>query len=571
MEGLPPPRLSVAIYLQHSPKEASQYLSDQYPTSIRDFLKLAAQSDLNLDLSEPSTQNCAVLVLPRTYPFNTPLTVIRHDIETQFPHVPIHPKSRFRQRPPEVWRKQEEFDDGQTVGRVWQTIRAAEERASAQERQWAGMRSRNSGSSSASEDDEGGGVRPEGEKEREKEDDDVVDEHMSGAEPIEGSPEHGSVEEAAGEIHLVVATTAGHLAEIDETLPWDFRLWRRYAVSLNYLVRKKGTNCDDPSEADAELDNEIANLESLEREGGEELRRKLAEWKELVCGVAGADGTEMGSRGEREADIEARMQKWSDTKRESVAAAADSITSPTAEPEGRAIRAFDQDTWEPPDPEEDLLFPAIPPASTARIVAVPLPTDRDAGAEPSRDASFTVRSGAILWGQLHTVFAGSASASFDGKVPPPALSGGTILQHVLNYRAAARNGRWRVRRAYSNTGMQDNYAEPVQHFGYVVHHESIDPMEVLWRCVGKDLAPRQGYVDKACCFSLSLFSVSLFPWVLPFFLYPCSHRLQGHSALTWRPGHLKYWPLRLVVDMRARGSFASPRLRAQSYWSSRGG
>src|ERR1700733_7462272 len=101
MEGLPPPRLSVAIYLQHSPKEASQYLSDQYPPSIRDFLKLAAQSDLNLDLSEPSTQNCAVLVLPRTYPFNTPLTVIRHDIETQFPHVPIHPKSRFWQRPPE--------------------------------------------------------------------------------------------------------------------------------------------------------------------------------------------------------------------------------------------------------------------------------------------------------------------------------------------------------------------------------------------------------------------------------------------------------------------------------------
>jgi hypothetical protein len=170
------------------------------------------------------------------------------------------------------------------------------------------------------------------------------------------------------------------------------------------------------------------------------------------------------------------------------------------------IRTFDQDTWEPRDPEEDLLFPVIPPASAARIVAVPLPTDHDAGAEPYRDASFTVRSGAILWGQLHTVFAGSASASFDGKVPPPALSGGTILQHVLNYRAAARNGRWRVRRAYSNTGMQDDYAEPVQHFGYMAHHESIDPMEVLWRCAGKGWGLRQGYVDKACCFSLSLFS-----------------------------------------------------------------
>ena len=107
MEGLPLSRLSVVIYLQHSPKEASQYLNDQYPPSTRDFLKSTAQSDLDPGPSESSTQNYAVLALPRTYPFNTPLAVIRHDIETQFPHVPIHPKSRFRQRLSEVWRKQE--------------------------------------------------------------------------------------------------------------------------------------------------------------------------------------------------------------------------------------------------------------------------------------------------------------------------------------------------------------------------------------------------------------------------------------------------------------------------------
>jgi hypothetical protein len=508
MENSPPSRLSVAIHLQHSPKEASQYLSDQYPPSIRDFLESTAQSDLNPGHLSPAPKIALSLPYPRTYPSNTPLAAIRHDIETQFPHVPIHPKSRFRQRLSEVWSEPEEFDDRQTVGHAWQTIRAAEERAGAQERQWAEMGSRNSEwSSSAFEDDEDGGVRSKGKEEREKDDDVIVHEHMSGPEPVEGSAAHGNAEEAAGEIHLVVATTAGYLAEIDKTLPWGFRLWRRYAMSLNYLVRKKGTNFDEPSEADAELDNEIAEFESLEREGGEELRRKLAEWEEIVCDVASAYGTDMGSRGEREADIEARMQKWSNIKRESATAAAavaaDSTTSPTTEPKGRVVRAFDQDTWEPRDPEEDLLFPAIPPASAARIVAVPLPTDYDAGAESYRDASFTVRSGAVLWGQLHTVFAGSTSASFDGKVPPSALSGGTILQHVLNYRAAARNGRWRVRRAYSNTGMQDDYAKPVQHFGYVAHHESIDPMEVLWRCAGKDWGPRQRYVDKACCFSLS--------------------------------------------------------------------
>jgi len=97
----------------------------------------------------------------------------------------------------------------------------------------------------------------------------------------EGSTTHRSAEEAAGNIHLVVATTARYLAEMDKALLWDFQLWRRYAVSLNYLMRKKGTNFDDPSEADAELDNEIAEFESLEREDGEELRRKLANRRSL--------------------------------------------------------------------------------------------------------------------------------------------------------------------------------------------------------------------------------------------------------------------------------------------------
>jgi hypothetical protein len=531
MEDLPPSRLSVALHLQHSPKEASLYLSDQYPPSTRDFLESTAQSDLNPGPSEPNTQNHIVLVLPRTHPSNTPLATIRHDIEIQFPHVPIHPQSRFQQRLPEGWREPEEFDDGQTLGHAWQTIRAAEERAVVQERQWTEMGSRSLGwSSSASEDGDGGGARSEVKEEREKESESVVvvDEHMSGAESGEGSAAHGSAEEAAGEIHLVIATTAGYLAEVDEALPWDFRLWRRYVARLNYLMRKKGMDLDDSGEAGVELDNEIAKFESMERESGEGLRRKLAEWEELVCGATGAGRTEMGSRGEREVEIETRMQRWKNSKRESVAMAAvdDSTTSTTiTEPEGGVIRAFDQDTWEPPDPEEDLIFPAIPPASAARIVAIPLPINRDVEVELYRDASFTVRSGAILWGQLHTVFAGSISASFDSKVPPLALPGGTILQHVLNYRAAARNGRWRVRRAYSNTGMLDNYAEPVQHFGYVAHHESIEPMEVLWRCAGNDCGPREGYVDKASCFSLSLslsllllISVSLFPLVLPFFL-----------------------------------------------------
>jgi len=91
MEDLPPSCLSVAIHLQHSPKEASQYLSDQYPPSIRDFLESTAQSDLNPGPPEPRTQNYGVIALPGTYPSNTPLAAIRHDIETQFPHIPIHP------------------------------------------------------------------------------------------------------------------------------------------------------------------------------------------------------------------------------------------------------------------------------------------------------------------------------------------------------------------------------------------------------------------------------------------------------------------------------------------------
>src|SRR5205085_10530626 len=134
----------------------------------------------------------------------------RHHLESLFPHVPINPKSPFRQLLSEVFSQPEEFDDGQTVGHAWQTIRAAEERAGAQERQWVEMRSTSSGlSSSASERGGDGGVKSGG-----KEDDDVDDERVSEAEPVEGPAGHGNTEEPADEIHLVVDTTAGYLADM---------------------------------------------------------------------------------------------------------------------------------------------------------------------------------------------------------------------------------------------------------------------------------------------------------------------------------------------------------------------
>lgn len=61
------------------------------------------------------------------------------------------------------------------------------------------------------------------------------------------------------------------------------------------------------------------------------------------------------------------------------------------------------------------------------------------------------------------------------------LPGGTIKRFVYKYRSTGRNGKWKVRKAFGipNPG---NEGAPTEHFGWVVFHEDVDPVEVLNRC-----------------------------------------------------------------------------------------
>lgn len=99
--------------------------------------------------------------------------------------------------------------------------------------------------------------------------------------------------------------------------------------------------------------------------------------------------------------------------------------------------------------------------------------------------AFTVGSGVLLWGQMQTVIAGARGGGFDGDAGnvPGALPGGTITQRVYKYRCAARNGGWRVGRAYSNcNGFARGGSVADKRFGWVVYHGDVDPVGVVERC-----------------------------------------------------------------------------------------
>lgn len=104
-------------------------------------------------------------------------------------------------------------------------------------------------------------------------------------------------------------------------------------------------------------------------------------------------------------------------------------------------------------------------------------------------ASFTVNSGSLLWGQMIPLYTTLSNPNFTQNADhmPPALEGGTILQHRYSYRSAARNGRWRVRPFYERVRLSDagNFlADPDAEEllgGWIVHHEDSDPMQILDR------------------------------------------------------------------------------------------
>lgn len=75
------------------------------------------------------------------------------------------------------------------------------------------------------------------------------------------------------------------------------------------------------------------------------------------------------------------------------------------------------------------------------------------------------------------------------------------MQRVYSYRCAARIGKWKVRRAFSNyKGVLRGEGEANKLFGWVMCHEGFDALEVLERCSsitpGGGISNGNGRVDK---------------------------------------------------------------------------
>lgn len=159
---------------------------------------------------------------------------------------------------------------------------------------------------------------------------------------------------------------------------------------------------------------------------------------------------------------------------------------------------FRRPTAEKPKPMESRLAFDFPPAKE-KIVTKPLRSD--SGQLRLDSDGFTLRSDVLLWGQLHTVFAGSINRNLqkNAEAIPSMLPGGTIMRSILKYRSAARNGKWKVRRAFG-IPYPGNQGPPTEHFGWVVFHEDFDPVEVLNRCsritASGGISNRNTHIDK---------------------------------------------------------------------------
>lgn len=232
--------------------------------------------------------------------------------------------------------------------------------------------------------------------------------------------------------------------------------WRHYTYALKYLRGKKNS-VQEPNEL-AILESQIQEKETLANLWTQSATTKLSNWYELVHGH---------SQEIRETDIESRFRKWIKDRNEM-------LQRYRAEKRRKA-------------PTQSNSFS---PISTRPL------RDESGQINPDYDG-FTVRSGILLWGQLHTVFEGSRSEAFqrNAEFVPEMLPGGTIKQWRHTYRAAARKGRWNVRRAFTHLPRSRD-GNPTRHLGWVVGHEDIDPLELLMRCSSID-APDQALVGTA--------------------------------------------------------------------------
>ena len=318
-------------------------------------------------------------------------------------------------------------------------------------------------------------------------------------------------EDEDNRVYLCLTTTAHTLRDIFELRPergdgmvQSVLTWRRYVGGLRYLRHTKEKGKDAPDEKEEDPDKVREEYETMERTSAETVRRMFFDWDRLVRGVEQPRTvTEPGETVEaREQDIETRFRQYLLQKKELLAkiSANDSTALPDEQTSsnhrvysGHLIPGLDSVR----DVERRLEFD-FPPARE-KIAVKPLRT-KSGNLSPDSN-SFTIRSGVLLWGQLHTVFAGSISSTFqqNAQSVPRQLPGGTIKQSEMRYRSAARKGEWKVRKAF-DTPLLGTEEQPTAQFGWIIYHEAIDPLAAIDRCSRVGISNGNTHVDKVSPF-----------------------------------------------------------------------
>jgi hypothetical protein len=266
-------------------------------------------------------------------------------------------------------------------------------------------------------------------------------------------------------------------------------LWRFSMYALKYLRRPNA--CKVPR---GEYDEKnLEKMEELRKKSQGEVERLVRYWEEWVerreLGTAMAN---LMGEGIEEAYQEVRRRKWEivtewkkreeETTRDNKAA--DMIQTKNEDEngtQGQSKSHKEEPSIDRPRPSNSDSL--AKPSNT--IHSTPLRSSQ--GLLTKHSDGFTLTSGILMWSQLRPIYYGSTvpTTSLTGNAAstPPMLPGGTIKQHVYTYKSAARTGRWKVRRAYSNWNGYPGYdGEPTRQLGWVFCHEDVDPLEVIKRC-----------------------------------------------------------------------------------------
>jgi hypothetical protein len=345
-----------------------------------------------------------------------------------------------------------------------------------------------------------------------------------------------------GKVHLVLLTTAAALREItgvgflaerpmmamavltsfNQAFKFDrlrsprllreVRLWRYSRYALAYLSTARTRHEEDVTHTK----EKIREFEAMERRAREEVGQLAWEWEAWV-GRKCLDKVELtvDQVEEKYQEIRKRkrevLAKWKGLEAEKkengqeLPIAQIVVAVPSANLLGQAdaeimnggqmenaAEESDKDDKDDKAPDgqlaadkdaEDKIPAQTQSKNSTRTVSL-----RDShGADRRNTGDFTLTSGILLWSQMLPIYYATLQPqnSFTNNAAnvPPMLPGGTIKQHVYTYKSAARNGRWKVRRAYSNSnGHPDQDGDPTRHFGWVYYHNDLDPLEVVKRC-----------------------------------------------------------------------------------------